>query len=225
MEAADIDSSSSSSESGSDTGLPRAAEAAIARKRSTNRSSKIPGKKTRVAGGPTTKAKRIGVSTRLQEFPKEPFSISQGSLYCDACHVVLQTKKSIIKNHVATERHATGKKQLEKSSIRQTAIAASWATYKKEHVAETWIWISSSRGGGGRMHQLIGSRPEPCRGPQSLFSSQRTQRIGLAVGTTGEAPTGGPPFKFSAPSVGAGGRPSTSRPAGMRVAYESVRYR
>ena len=137
MEAADIDSSSSSSESGSTTGLPRAAEAAIARKRSTNRSSKIPGKKTRVAGGPTTKAKRIGVSTRLKEFPKEPFSISQGSLYCDACHVVLQTKKSIIKNHVATERHATGKKQLEKSSIRQTTIAASWATYKKEHVAET----------------------------------------------------------------------------------------
>ena len=51
--------------------------------------------------------------------------------------MVLQTKKSIIKNHVATERHATGKKQLEKSSILQTTIAASWATYKKEHVAET----------------------------------------------------------------------------------------
>ena len=67
MEAADIDSSSSSSESGSDTGLTPAAEAAIARKRSTNRSSKIPAKKTRVARGPTTKAKGIGVSTRLHE--------------------------------------------------------------------------------------------------------------------------------------------------------------
>ena len=143
MDAADIDSSSFSSESGSDTGLPRAVEAAIARKRSTNRFSKIPGKKTRVAGGPTTKANHLGVSTRLQEFPKESFSISQGSLYCDACHMVLQTKKSIIKNLVTTERHAAGKKRLEKSSIRQTTIAASWATYKKEHVAKTWIIFCS----------------------------------------------------------------------------------
>ena len=31
---------------------------------------------------------------------------------------------------------------------------------------------TSSRGGGGRMHQLIGSGPAPRRGPQPLFSSQ-----------------------------------------------------
>lgn len=122
--------------SSSDVELPRAKVAEISRKRSMNRSCQPLGKRTRVAAGPSTKTKRIGPSTRIQEFPNEPFSISVGSLYCNACHLPIQSKRSIIKAHIETERHAIGKKNLQKSVLRQQTVAASWDQYKKNHSTE-----------------------------------------------------------------------------------------
>eukprot|EP00117_Sycon_ciliatum_P019577 scpid46117/ scgid1592/ len=122
--------------SSSDEELPRAPQADISRDRSMSHSSQPVGKRTRVAGGPSTKTKRFGAATRVAEFPKEPFSVSLGSLYCKACHMPLQSKLSIIKAHIGTERHTVGKNNLQKSALRQATIAAGWSKYKKDHPAE-----------------------------------------------------------------------------------------
>lgn len=122
--------------SSSEDELPRAKEAENARKRSLSRSNQPSGKRTRVSGGPSTKTKRVSAASRLQEFPSEPFSLSMGRLYCNACHLPLQTKKSIIRTHIGTERHAAGKKSLEKTAVRQKTISASWDKYQKKHASE-----------------------------------------------------------------------------------------
>ena len=119
--------------SSSDEELPRAQEADISRSRSMSRSSQPVGKRTRVAGGPSTKTTLVGPATRVKEFPNEPFSVSLGSLYCNACHIPIQSKMSIIKTHIGTERHSEGKNTLQKSALRQETVAASWSKYKKDH--------------------------------------------------------------------------------------------
>ena len=79
-----------------------------------SRSGKLAGKKTRVAAGSSTKTKRVNSAARVNEFPNESLTVSLGEIYCNACHLVLSSKKSIIKNHVTAVRHKKGKEDLEK---------------------------------------------------------------------------------------------------------------
>ena len=131
-------SSSESYTSGSETeesdgrALPGAQPAAIARKRSMYRSGKPAGKKTRVAAGPSTKTKRVNSAVRVNEFPNESLTASLGKIYCNACHLVLLSKKSNIKNHVTTVRHRKGKEDLEKACVRQQTLSENWATFRKQ---------------------------------------------------------------------------------------------
>ena len=135
-------SSSESYTSGSETeesdghGLPRAQPAAIARNRSMSCSGKPAGKKTRVAAGPSTKTKRINSAARVNGFPNESLTVSLGKIYCNACHLVLSSKKSIIKNHVTTVRHKKGKEDLEKACVRQQTLSENWATYQKTNAPD-----------------------------------------------------------------------------------------
>ena len=135
-------SSSESYTSGSETeesdghALPRVQPAAIARKRSMSRSGKPAGKKTRVAAGPSTKTKRVNSAARGNEFPNESLTVSLGKIYCNACHLVLSSKKSIIKNHVTTVRHKKAKENLEKACVRQQTLSENWATYQKTNAPD-----------------------------------------------------------------------------------------
>ena len=64
------------------------------------RNPKINAKKTMVARHwreMLTLSYFVGASARLLKFSNEPFPIDNEILYCDACHMVLQSKKSILK--------------------------------------------------------------------------------------------------------------------------------
>ena len=101
-----------------------------------SRSCKPAGKKTRVAAGPSTKTKRVNSAARVNEFPNESLTVSLGKIYCNACHLVLSSKKSIIKNHVTTVRHKKGKEDLEETCIRQHTLSENWATYQKTNAPD-----------------------------------------------------------------------------------------
>ena len=65
--------------------LPQAQGSEISRQRSFSRSSKCKGKSHRIAGGPSTKVKRLSTHERAAAFLGEYLRDSMGSLYCDAC--------------------------------------------------------------------------------------------------------------------------------------------
>ena len=92
------DSSSSNEDSDSEedslSSLSQAGRAEISRNRSFSRSARQKGKTIRVAGGPSTKLKRLSALERLADVPGENLTVSLGSLYCNACHVKLSSKKS-----------------------------------------------------------------------------------------------------------------------------------
>ena len=125
--------------------LPEAKRAAVSRERSLSRTSKPKGKAHRVAGGPSTKMKRIASYERLKDFKGEYLSTSMGVLYCDACHVMLCTKKSIIKNHIRSDCHKRAKEKMEKERAHQLTLHG----YIVEEVPErarfefVWDWIVS----------------------------------------------------------------------------------
>ena len=113
--------------------LPQAQRAAVSRERSLSRTSKPKGKSRRTSGGPSTKMKRVSPSERVSDFKGECLSTSMGKLYCDACHVVLSTKKSIVKNHIKSDRHREAKEKTQKAGARQSTLQASWKEYQREH--------------------------------------------------------------------------------------------
>ena len=57
-----------------------------------------------MAHGTSTKV-AVGAQQRVSEFPDQSLTVSSGKLYCQACSTVLSKKKSIVSNHIATQRH------------------------------------------------------------------------------------------------------------------------
>ena len=72
--------------------------------------------------GKKTDVKKIGLHERLQPFPNERLCIRGGKLFCNACHKLLSTKKSILQNHCKSKKHAQGKEKLVKSKKRDVTI-------------------------------------------------------------------------------------------------------
>ena len=107
--------------------LPESKSAEISRVRSHCRSGKETTKgRPRTRGGQSTKMKRINPMDRIREFPNEYLSVSAGKLFCDVCHVVVQSKKSVVKVHVLSARHALSKERKAKASIHQATLTKSW---------------------------------------------------------------------------------------------------
>ena len=52
---------------------------------------------------------KVKPQARVQEFPEEMLIESSGKLYCEACHIVVSVKKSIVQDHIVSDRHARGK--------------------------------------------------------------------------------------------------------------------
>ena len=72
--------------------------------------------------GRKTDVKKIGLHERLQSFPNEHLCIRRGKLFCNACHELLSTKKSILEIHCKSKKHAQGKEKLVKSKKRDVTI-------------------------------------------------------------------------------------------------------
>ena len=91
-------------------GLDKAEGSVISRKRSiqlTSFAKSTSGgeaKRTRVAHGTSTKV-AVGAQQRVSELPDQSLTASSGKLYCQSCSTVLSKKKSIVGNHIATQRH------------------------------------------------------------------------------------------------------------------------
>ena len=49
---------------------------------------------------------------RIEEFPGENLCLRGGKLFCNGCKEILSSKKSILKNHLASKKHAAGKEKL-----------------------------------------------------------------------------------------------------------------
>ena len=116
--------------------LEKAKEANISCERSLKRTSATwaeessAAKKTRVAGGKSTQVK-ISPHQRLAEFPYETLVVSSGKLFCEACHSVVNLKKSILKDHIDSEKHKAGTEERLQVDVRQQRLTQSWKTYQK----------------------------------------------------------------------------------------------
>ena len=110
--------------------LDKADAAAISRERSLNRSAKG----TSIEPGPK-KPKPIHVNPhqRVQEFPDECLAVSGGKLFCDACHHIVNLKKSVVEKHIESRTHLAGKEKRKSERYRQQRVAKSWDDYQKRH--------------------------------------------------------------------------------------------
>ena len=54
-------------------------------------------------------AKNVSLHDRVAQFPNENLTIREGKLFCSACKERVSTKKSILKNHIISKKHNTGK--------------------------------------------------------------------------------------------------------------------
>ena len=99
--------------------LQKADEAAIARGRSMKRTSSERiaasenAKKTKASQGSSTQLVHVSPQQRVTEFPGEFLTVLSGKLHCEACRTVVTVKKSVVKLHVTSERHKSGKEKCE----------------------------------------------------------------------------------------------------------------
>ena len=118
--------------------LAKPIEAAIARPRSLQRTSvkkslQPATKKRKVAHGVSTKLVKLKPQQRIENFPDTMLSVSNGQLYCDACHMTLSLKKSIVQDHISSDRHCRGKEARKAQALRQEKVLKSWNLYQKRH--------------------------------------------------------------------------------------------
>ena len=62
----------------------------------------------------------------------EPLTVSHGHLFCLACHKQLSLKRSILKNHVESQKHQKYKERLARKEERERNIASSLRKYNDE---------------------------------------------------------------------------------------------
>ena len=121
-------------------GLAEAEGSVISRKRSFQRTSFAKSatggeaKRTRVAHGESTKV-AVGAQQRISEFPDETLVVSSGKLYCQACSTIISKKKSIVNNHIVTQRHKEMKLARSQQLERQLLLMQSFETYRKRNVS------------------------------------------------------------------------------------------
>ena len=61
-------------------------------------------------------------------------SVSNGQLYCDARHMTLSLKKSIVQyDHISSDRHCRGKEARSAQALWQEKVLKSWNPYQKHH--------------------------------------------------------------------------------------------
>ena len=75
--------------------------------------------------------KNVSLRDRIEEFPDENLCLRGGKLFCNGCKEILSSKKSILKNHIASKKHAAGKEKLKVTKKRDQTIEE--ALRKEKH--------------------------------------------------------------------------------------------
>ena len=71
----------------------------------------------------------------IEEFTGENVCPRGGKLFCNGCKEILSSKKSILKNHLASKKHAAGKEKLKVTKKRdhvRTCVFAMLKTVRLE---------------------------------------------------------------------------------------------
>ena len=76
--------------------------------------------------------KGVSVAERAREFSDEMVTVSCGKLFCSVCREELSLKRSIIKNHVRSVKHAQRKKQVVSNKSREREIMDALKVYEQE---------------------------------------------------------------------------------------------
>ena len=79
--------------------------------------------------------KNMSPRDRIEEFPGENLCLRGGKLFCNGCKEILSSKKSILKNHLASKKHAAGKEKLKVTKKRdhvRTCVFAMLKTVRLE---------------------------------------------------------------------------------------------
>ena len=118
------DSSSDADGSSGLRGTPGPARLKISHQRSLPSSSKKQ-KNERAVPTTTTGADvtKMSLWDRLKAFPDEKLTVQKGKIYCSSYSKILNSKKSIVKQHCQSVQHKTSKAALEKSKMKVQMIA------------------------------------------------------------------------------------------------------
>ena len=68
----------------------------------------------------------------MQEYNKEPFTVSSGKLFCDGCREELSLKSSSIKNHIKCSKHKERKAKLAAKDKKERDIARALRKHNEE---------------------------------------------------------------------------------------------
>ena len=88
--------------------LKSSTAADISRARKTKKNDP-PRCKRHCKGALSSDPKGISPSQQVREFEKESFVVSNGHLFCSACHEQLSLKRSINRNHIQSSKHQRSK--------------------------------------------------------------------------------------------------------------------
>ena len=83
----------------------------LSRKRKIVRNPPPVGKKRVKSTNTQSNPKTIKPQKRVNEYPKEPFTVASGKLFCQGCREELPLKKSSIEYHIKSAKHDEGKKR------------------------------------------------------------------------------------------------------------------
>ena len=104
----------------------------LSRKRKIARNPLLVGKKRVKNTNTQSNPKTIKTQKRVNEYPKEPFTVASGKLFCQGCHEELPLKKSNIEYHIKSGKHDEGKKRLGKRKANDQDIAQSLKKYNEQ---------------------------------------------------------------------------------------------
>ena len=107
---------------------PQASDLARSRVFATNKTRRGPGK----SGKKSTVLKTCHVDTRIEEFKDEPFRKSNNKLFCEVCREEVSEKSSIIKRHIESAKHKSGKGSLSQKKERDITIIDAMKKYDQE---------------------------------------------------------------------------------------------
>lgn len=123
---------------------PTPAEMARGRRLKTNKQPAT-GSKRRCRGTTASDPKKVTPRQRVQEFSTEPFSVSNGYLFCKACREQISTKRSIIANHIRSTKHACGKERLASKETRERNIMESLRKYNSITHQRGRLYLKTSK--------------------------------------------------------------------------------
>ena len=77
--------------------------------------------------------KSVSPTTRVDQFPGEELTVSNGVLFCLACREPVSLKKSTVKLHIDSQKHKLHKIKMSEKEARQKSIAESLRKYDEQN--------------------------------------------------------------------------------------------